>query len=144
MEPNPPTIRTARIIWFAMLVAVAIYGVVAWIAPTRNLTEAVPLEQRLADPFVLILMVLSVVMFGMSFLMGRLLLARRERPPVLSVWIIQWASLESAAILGLVATFFTGDLRLFLGSAALSVVGFLMTMPSEQKMKDERHPSSLR
>lgn len=143
MQPNPPTIRTARIIWVALLVSVAIYGLVAWMAGRKDAVPAT-LDQRLADPVILVLIVMSVVMFAMAFLMGRVLLARPEHPPVMSVWIIQWSLLESASIFGLIATLLTGDLRLFLGPAVLAAAGFLMILPSEERMKDVRHPSSFR
>jgi len=147
------SIRLMRIIWMAMVISVLIYGFIAWTF-TRGGEPKPPVEETIQHSTVQVLYGLGVLMFILSSVLPRMVLRGRgvglhhARPHASIVpneirlaLIIRFAMLESVAIFGLVCAFMFNDGRLFIPLAMLSLVGFLMALPSEslfQRMEEMR------
>lgn len=147
------SIRLMRIIWMAMVISVLIYGFITWTL-TRRGEPRPPVEETIQQPTVQVLYGLGVMMFILSSVLPRMVLRgkddgrQRGKAPGSGVpneirvaLIIRFAMLESVAIFGLICAFMYNDGRLFFPPAMLSLVGFLMAMPSEslfQRMEEMR------
>ena len=146
-------VRTVRVIWFALLMSVVIYGVVAWVA-----VGSVPdgsFEEALANPTVIGLYAAGLGAFVMSFIISSAVhrrTAMRGSAPgpsasptgeVLTVpprtrvaLIVRWSMIEMSALFGLVAAFLTRDPRVFLPMGLLAVAGMLLNYPSDERLRD--------
>lgn len=147
------SIRLMRIIWMAMVISVLIYGFTAWTI-TRGGEPKPPVEETIQHSTVQVLYGLGVMMFILSSVVPRMVLRGRDdgRQPrrtlgygvpneIRVALIIRFAMLELVAIFGLISAFMFKDGRLFIPLAMLSLVGFLMALPSEslfQRMDEMR------
>ena len=134
--------KILRIIWASLVLTLLIYGVIlmtlanAWGAPERSL------EDILRSPFVLVLGVAGLASLTMAFVLPAGILRRNAAVPNIerTACVIQWALIESVAIYGVLASFILQDVRPFLGFAAVALAAFVMTFPTEEKL---RRPSAL-
>ena len=115
-----------RIIWFALLASVLIYGFLIWFVVGPS---AVDLKVELLQPFMLIVYGIALVTYVAAFLFSGAL-ARRGLPRQTTL-IVKLAMLEAVAIYGLVGGFLARDARLFVPTAALALVGMLRSFPLE-------------
>ena len=111
-----------RLIYFALIASTFIYAGIVWMLLGRRAPSGT-IEQELRQPLVLILMVLSLSMFGVArFFRG----GTRQRI------IARWAIVETSTIYGLIAAMLASDWRLFAAGWALSLLGFVLAFPPEQ------------
>lgn len=115
-----------RIIWFALLISVLIYGFVVWFVVGPS---AVDLKVELLQPFMLVVYAVAIVTYVAAFVFSGTL-ARRGTPGETTL-IVKLAMLEAVAIYGLLGAFLAHDARLFVPTAALSLVGMLRSFPLE-------------
>ncbi|HEX8153020.1 MAG TPA: hypothetical protein VF698_07850 [Thermoanaerobaculia bacterium] len=119
MSAKPPL----KLIWFAMLAAVAIYVVLAW--TTIREPAGISVVQALEIQPVPILYLLALVMLLAAMFLPRLL------HPGMRL-IIRWALLEAVVIFGLIAAFIVREPRLVLPPAVMALAGFLTSFPSDE------------
>lgn len=149
---TPGSLQTVQLFWVALFAAVLVYGAIAWLVAGESVS---PVGQRLEDwlrnPVALALYLLGVADFILAFVIPRMiprLRPRAEAPAptaapsafaipheVTTALIVRYAMLETAAILGLVAALLLRDWRLYLGLGGLSLVGFLLSFPSERLVR---------
>jgi hypothetical protein len=141
-EPSPA--RVARVIWMALTIAVVIYAVLAFtMVPIR---QDVPFASYANNPMFVVLAIFGVVMFGLSFVVPALMLrtvpsgTARPAPSFPQArtrarLVVRWALTETPAIFGLMAAFIGRDARLFIPLGVLSVVGMLMSYPSDSVLE---------
>ena len=118
-------VMVQRVIWAALLVAVVVYCLIAFMLGQTNAAQ--PFAENFRDVFVKMMYAVAIVMFGVAFFM-RARLREMGRPPRLYN-IVCWALLESVTIYGLVPAFTHHDWRLVAGPAMLSIAGLVMTFP---------------
>lgn len=153
MNPNTEpltraaTLRLLRIIWASLVVSVAIYGFLllmtgrSWPAADR------PVEELLQDPMVMVLAVGAIGALAMAFVMPRLIFRRGKpelrtpasphapvSPAVRPRFIVQWALMESVAILGLIGAFVIQDMRVFVPFGAAAALALLLAFPTEERV----------
>jgi hypothetical protein len=146
MNQNPLH-RTLWVLWGAMIFSVALYGVIARVAvPEQNKQ---PLSEALENVVVLTLYGIGVLSFLLGIWIPRLLQKSSEpgimpsmgpdaslTPRLMPAFTVQYAIFESVAIYGLIAAFLQQDWRLFIGPAALSIAGFLIAAPTEERIRN--------
>jgi len=109
-----------QIIWLALVTATCIYGVIDYVV-IGHLVHLQTFEQELRSTPVLALYAAA----ALTFLGAFALKATRRR----QIFIARLALFEAVAIYGLIAAFLTNDWRLFLPTWALSMLGFVQTLP---------------
>ena len=112
--------RVFQLIWVALFIASCIYGVIDYVVVGAQV-HLQTLEQELRSPIVLTLYGAAIVVFFAAFAF--------QRTRLQNIFVARLALFESCAIFGLVAAFLTNDWRLFLPTWALSIIGFLQTLP---------------
>jgi hypothetical protein len=120
-------LRITRIIWAALLFAVLIYCLIAFMMGQRN--AGVPFASEFHDPFAQIIYAVAVVTFGVAFFMRGWM--RDHGRPAHLYNIVTWALLESVTIYGLVLAMIKFDWRLIAAPAMLTVAGFVLTFPRD-------------
>lgn len=151
METNPrggyepkQSQTTIQIIWFAMVMAVVLYGVIAWIVAGPQ-----PPIMRWNEMPVVALLGAGVIMLVAAFLVPSLLLHGRADDvsgmrvaPAYSVparvqraLIMRFALLESGAIMGLVAAFLGHSVQLYFPLGFLAIVGMLLSFPNDSLIR---------
>ena len=111
-----------KILWFALLMSIVLYGVIAFlIVPMGTQT----FNALFANPTILILHLAGLAVFATSFLIPSILKTTNVR----TTSIIRWAMIESAAVFGLLAAFLGQDVRLFLPLGALAIAGMVLAYP---------------
>ncbi len=130
--------RTTTVICFAILMAVPIYVVVAYLVVGQNAITAVP---ELAPVVVWVLAAIAVAqLLVASVVAGKLKTAAASKPTAeerlasyrVSI-IVGFALRESTAIIGLVITFLSGDLVWCVGLGALSIASMLLAWPKRSE-----------
>ncbi len=121
-------IRLQRIIFAALLIAVAMYSAIAFIMGRQNAGK--PLAEEFRNPLVVPIYIVAAI----TFVVAIVLRARfRERQlPMRMTNIVFWSLLEAITIYGLVLSFVCKDWRLIVGPAFLTALGFILTFPQEQ------------
>ena len=114
-----------RAIWAALLIAVVVYCLIAFMLGQANAAQ--PFAENFRDVFVEVMYAVAIVMFGVGFFI-RARLREMGRPPRLYN-IVGWALFESVTLYGLIPAFIHHDWRLVAGPAMLSVAAFVMTFP---------------
>ena len=121
-----------RIIWFAMVITLAIYGAIlmtlnrTWEGVQRSPAEI------LHAPLVLPLAGAAIGTLVLAFVFPPVM--RRRGIPVRSSMIMQWTLIEAVAIYGLIASFLVQDLRPYYAGGAVALAAFLATFPTEDRM----------
>ena len=115
-----------RLIWFAMLVSTAIYAVILYLLaghPTASF------DAHFRDPLIVILYVLAVGTFFLATIFPNAFM--KEAQPRQRL-IVALALYESAAVYGLVASFFKLDWRLYFAPWAIAILGFIRVFPTSE------------
>jgi F0F1-type ATP synthase membrane subunit c/vacuolar-type H+-ATPase subunit K len=124
-------LRTMMIVWFAMLMSVGTFFVIA------QLVERPATAEANGSTLVWILLALGIMTFLGSFLIKRNLLAQsvREQQPgmVQSAMIVALALCESTSLFGLLAYFATGT-RYYYIFFIIGVIGTLLHMPRRDQL----------
>ena len=119
-----------RLIWGALVFSTFVYCFIVWTL-FGNKPASGTIEQELHQPFILVLMILSLGIFAASFALASSMptepARRRAR------YILRWSIIESITIYGLIATFLTHDWRLFAIGWILSLIAFTMAFPQMQE-----------
>jgi hypothetical protein len=110
-----------RIIWFALVMSVVIYVLMAWMTAQENAKQ--PFDDAVRQPLTLPLYGIAVVMFIIATVASK---AMKQ-----AGWIAGLALYESCAVFTLVAAFIAKDWRLILPGAALALIGMMRLFPSE-------------
>ena len=111
-----------KLIYFALIASTFIYAGIIWMLLGQR-TPAGTIEQELRRPDILILMLLSPSMFGLSLFLGG---ETRQR------MIVRWAIVETSTIYGLIAAMLVSDWRLFAIGWGLSLLGFALAFPPDE------------
>ena len=131
MTTQPAEVRTVRIIWFAMVVTLAMYGVIlAAMQRSWEITERTAAE-LLHAPLVLPLAAVALGTLVMAFVMPAVL--RKRGVPMRTWMIVQWALIEAVAIYGLMASFLVRDLRPYYVAGAIALVAYIATFPTDER-----------
>ena len=109
-----------KLIWFALVMSVVIYVVMAYLTSQENVNRS--FDEAVRTPLTLPMYAMSVAMFAVATVMAK-------RPQV--GWMTGLALYESCAIFALVAAFINKDWRLVLPGAALALVGMIRLYPGE-------------
>jgi hypothetical protein len=134
----------AKIVWATLLVS---QGMIVWVSQTAvTATMTAPDQPAASDlGFVhpLVFGVLSAVFLAAAIFVPRLLMNSVRRSgdqdefltkKVLPIWIVRWSLLEMITFVGFVCSMIDADPAAVYPFAAVSLVGFLVTFPSESKM----------
>ena len=138
---NAPTLPVIRIVWLALVVAIVIYGVLAFVIPPQAGTA----RTGFGNQTVLILYVAAalVLLTAVVFprIMRRSAAANRDHTSSTQAsaisqraWVanvIRWALLEAIAILGLMASMIDGSPMLFLPLGLIAAAGMILSYPAE-------------
>jgi len=117
-----------RLVYFALITSTFIYAGIVW-SLSRGWTPAGTLEQGLQNRISLMMMILSMAAFALSFSVG-IWMKNVETPERLRArFIVRWSIIETCTIYGLIATFIARDWRFFAIGWALSLVGFALAAP---------------
>ena len=127
----------AKIIQFALIVSLIIYGVLIVIVTQQQSDQFTPL---LDDFMRIVLSSIGFMMYPLAFMIHRIWLTpsklKDKDQPLsffLTTHIIVWAIFESGSICGLVMGFLTHDLYDYIPFAILSIIGILTHSASEDK-----------
>jgi F0F1-type ATP synthase membrane subunit c/vacuolar-type H+-ATPase subunit K len=147
METNPrgghepqQSQLTLQILWFAMVLAVVIYGVVGWVVAGAD-----PPVIRWTEMPVLAVLAVGIVALISAFIIPSVILRNRGDgrsgmrvapaynvpARVTQILILRFALLESAAICGLVAAFLGKSVQLYLPLGFLACVGMVLSFPTD-------------
>ena len=136
MNRNPQPI-----IWFALVTSLFIYLFIAWMIVGKAAQR--PLAEAIAIMPVPVLYAMGLMMFVAAFAAGRFLAPKNElltpgnagavEAKLRTARIAQWAMLESICIFGLMAAFILQTWTLVLPPFAVSLAGFVITYPSDQR-----------
>lgn len=136
MNRNPQPI-----IWFALVMSIVIYVFIAWMSVGSKAQR--PFVEAIGVMPVPVLYAMGLMMFVAAFAAGRFLAPKNEFPApgpagadeakLRTSRIVQWAMLESICIFGLMAAFILQTWTLILPPFAVSLVGFVVTYPSDQR-----------
>jgi hypothetical protein len=121
-------LRLQRIIYAALLIALAIYFIIVWIFGQQNALRS--FQEALRLPIVFPLYAIGGVTFAMAFFM-RARLHERGAPTRLRN-IVFWSLLESISIYGVVVAFLYQDWRLMAPMLMLSIIGFAISFPQQE------------
>lgn len=142
--PNTP--RVMRTIWFALLLSLVFYGLIAYVMIGPGAEQS--FDAAFADPIVLGLHAAGLAAFASAFLVSSRLLRGGSRPAAypspaavlitprmrLSL-IVRWSMIESAAIFGLLTALLRNDVRLFIPLGALAFAGMLSSYPGDERLR---------
>lgn len=134
MNPNQPTIemryRTIFILWFAIVMSVLMFLVLAQFTPNRENGDL-----KLS----LILNSAGIVPLGMSFLLKQRILEQavtQQRLDLVQVaYVLAFALCEMAALLGMVDHFLNGSRYYYIGFL-FAGLGLLLHFPRKQHLLD--------
>jgi F0F1-type ATP synthase membrane subunit c/vacuolar-type H+-ATPase subunit K len=129
----------ARILKFAFIMSLAIYGVVAWVvAGAPDWSRPVLPEVPGSAPLLVVLALMALSGWGAGIVLGRLSDApgilqqnASRKPWPVTRFVLAAALLESGAIAGLVLSLLNKDSRFALGCSAVTAVLLLMTPASD-------------
>ena len=123
-----PSLRVPKIVWFALTMSQLIYGVVgAMISPD------VP---EVTDMLLIILSAVGAFNAVLAFVLVPMFFKVTSQENVLSLFILQWALIESIAIFGLVGKILAGSMMFLVGMLALSIIFMLLLFPSEKRLNE--------
>ena len=130
-------LRTMRIVWAALFLAVGIYALVGYLADPMTDVERRQLGAE-APPLMLPLLVLVGVAAVLTSIVVKRVYGRRgeaeRRPDLLQTGLIIGAALcDSAALFGLVGLFVTGDRYAYV-LFAVAAIGLLLHFPSRDRL----------
>ena len=141
-------VRTVRVIWFALLMAVGVYGMIIFVI--KPLGGEV--DRPFTDPLVLVLHVVGVIEFTLAYVVSSMIMrSGAQRQPaaptnpnqdefmsqrLFRALIIRWALFECCAVFGLLAGFISSDPRLFLPLGGLGVAGMLLNYPGDTFVRE--------
>jgi hypothetical protein len=128
-EMGASAMKIERIIWAALLAAVVIYVLVAFMVAQKN--AAPPFADALHRQMVLPVYAIGAVLFVIAFFL-RARFRERGAPRRLRN-IIAWALFEAVTIYGLVLALTASDWRLIVPPAMLTIIGFVVTFPQEEQ-----------
>jgi hypothetical protein len=112
-----------QIVYFALIASTFVYALIVWMLMGQR-TPPGTIEEALRRPVVAVPMLGALAMFVTSFAVGG---ASRHRQ------IVRWALTESVTVFGLLASLLSGDWRLFVIGWMLSLVGFAMARPADER-----------
>ena len=124
---NPPntSLQVPKIIWFALTISQVVYGVVGMsISPDSSEGN---------DILAIGLLVMGLSNAVLSFVVVPKFFKVTSRENALSLFIVQWALIESIAIFGLVGKIMAGSLPLMIGMISMSFIFMLLLFPSEKR-----------
>ena len=130
------SLKTARIIQLAYLVAILIYAdLVFHLLPSESTSPVLSIGESRVTILTVVLSVLAVCSIGTSYFWPRLVKGYKSRMGLLSVYVARAALFGSVAIfgliLGVVGAMWEIPLIFFLVSAA----ALILTFPTEEKWK---------
>ena len=121
--------RILLIIWAAMLVNISLFALVGYFARPEAFAGD---EGGSSTVVLMVLMLMSVTTLALSFILKKALLARAESGQKLDsvqvAYVVAFALCESAAILGLVGLFATGNIYSYI-MFIVGAIGIMMHMP---------------
>jgi hypothetical protein len=131
-QNNPQTIEarilTMRVLWFAMLMSVAVYFVFTLFTTRKESLEPNPIIS-------LTLLCVAVLMVLVSFVIKSKLLSnavdQHNTVMVQQAYIVTWAITEAAALLGLLDFFLTTD-RYYYVLLIIAALGLLIHFPRRE------------
>lgn len=135
-QTDPQTIEarilTMRILWFALLMSVAIYFVFTLFAQRREGLESNPTIS-------LALLCVAILMVLVAFLIKSRLLSKavdQQNPAMVQqAYIVTWAITEVAGLLGLLDFFLTTD-RYYYILLIIAVLGLLLHFPRREPVEN--------
>ena len=135
------TIKVARLIQFALLSTVIIYGVIA------HINESEPHPNQDPETLRLIFSILGAGMCGVAIMMNRLFTHPKHFTPEMSAedvvgkmftaYILTWALAESCAVFGLVLTFILAEPSTYTTFAILSGLTIVLHSLTEQRVRTQ-------
>lgn len=127
MTKNDPAVMTRMMIWGALLMAQLIYLVVGTVVPS----QADPINQvEMIMMGVIGVTDISVAIFGLP------LFVKPTKKTLLTFFIIQWAMIESCAVLGIVGKMMGAPMPFLYIMVGFAMTGMLFTMPTEKHISD--------
>lgn len=150
MTQNQPATQlpTIRIIWFALLAAQFSFIFIAYTTPP-------PAESADLEMIRLVLGFTAMGSFALSFVIPKIFLQNSMRavraqglspdsmdlapvlPKILPALIVRYALLESVTLNGFLLSFLSGDDRYVVAFAAIALVGFAISYPSERYVRNQ-------
>jgi len=137
--------RTLPIIWVALLMSVAIYGAIAWIAARGRAVEP---GSGFSNLLVIVLCAAALGTLVASLVVSRIVAssgdARTPNAPsayrpithaAQNAIVIRWAMTEAVAIFGLVGAFVTGDWVVFVPFGVVGFFGILLAAPTDDRLR---------
>jgi FtsH-binding integral membrane protein len=121
-------LRPQRIIYAALLIALAIYFVLVWTLGQQNASR--PFQDAVRQPIVIPMYAIGAATFAIAFFIRARFRERRVPPRVRNI--VFWALLESISIYGVVLAFLYRDWRLMAPPLMVSILGFAMSFPQEE------------
>jgi hypothetical protein len=139
VSTNPNSLPSqTKIIWAALTLSQLLYLVVGIIAVS-------PSESKVPDDIILIaLLVAGLSAIAVACLVIPMIVKVQSLEEVLTPFIIQWALVESMAVIGLVGRFLGASDTFFFGSIFLSVMFMLILFPTKKRAMRFVHQKSTR
>ena len=128
-----------RILWFAMLVSVALYYPFTLFATRKESLEPNP---TISLTLVCVAVVMVLVAFVIKSTLLRKAVEQRNTAMVQQAYIVTWAITEVAALLGLLDFFLTTD-RYYYVLLIIAALGLLLHFPRREPVENAAFTSSL-
>ena len=126
------SLRVPKIVWFALTMSQLIYGVVGMIVS--------PEGTEITDMLLIILALVGVFNAVLAFVLVPMFFKVTSQENVLSIFILQWALIESIAIFGLMGKILAGSMMFLIGMIAMSVIFMLLLFPSDKRWNEMVQP----
>jgi hypothetical protein len=138
---------TLKILWAALAMAQLMFIFLAkTMAPNPNPPENFETMRLALTSFAVVSIVMSFVMSKFGAKMARASLTKRGVnvesadiatlvQPLMVAHILRWALLESASLNGFLLSLFSNDPTYVMAFAAVSLLGFALTFPSERALR---------